>query len=1456
MHSIAIPLVLLLLLLHTVLLKSVLSSTAEDFSLRECNIKSFGYDSFVCQCDASYGCDNIAPIGNIEKDQAVVYTTSMHQHRLNRTVMKFEKYEPSNSSFTLKVNSTAQLQKIIGFGGAITDAATSVYLKDNALKKVLLRQYYGPDGIEYSIGRVPIGSCDFSEGNWSYSETPDDYMLEHFGTDQDYKLTRTATRNSSSDSRNQVVWFIMVSSWLDEGHWKDARGGKLKGGFNGVYYLAYAKYLLKFFKLYATQGINFWGMTIQNEPSFGSDYNWRWQGMYLSPAMQRDFVNGRLAPLLKSNNLTKDIIIMAHDDQRSEILGAAKDIYSKKVNHEVDGLGVHWYSWSAYEPLSEVHKLRPDKFILSTEACNSYYDTDHIPQLGSWQPAQNYAHDIIQNLRNYVAGWTDWNIWLNEQGGPNWVGNFVDAPIIVDTEKGVFYKQPMYYILGHFSKFIPPGSYRVNSTQSKSDNGFETVSFITPKQQVVVVVMNTSGKRKFDIVVKKTNSTPKMPKQKVLRREHLMPLFSDNFDNVGQPIPATPRERVMDRHWEPIQEQLAIIETLKEKNTVLRHLGRWPSKNVTVDMGAAARDKDTDLQDQVEVTDMFFKACRSLKFNETLYGDDFEVPLAMNAAELMGKTTDCGLERIEPFFLTEDKVNFIKKCKWADIDYITICDTQLALMASWLVNVESLDTTVFTNVLSLHPETCDNDIMLKAIINSCNWIVSMFINLVESAETIVEDDAMNRKTVHQFCSPNYVDVMAFLDEAIEQNNLENSFNKDLYIATDGELKPSRPSIRTLKEAIAVRLEFLKSLMEAIGNAFPLLTRSPEGVETKNDRKNKKLKKPKKRKPSDPELPNLRNMTKCFRLAYSYISLSLDTVEFGRPPPDGFDYEHINRIRNMGNVTKDRTLFNEEQSGVYAKNPDGDYSWVPPIVPNLSFHQLPNNFPHEVKLVSRDRGLYFFGSFIQELYDAILMIPPVPWALDEVFGAFAKFQKLHVVARSFLELTILTSKLKILWYYNLEDLTENGIDDFSCTYKLKQLFYLATMQSLFFQDPLPHFNLDEPEWPVMEPDELIKLSPFASGLTEREAEDRQSELNRFSYASTLKQFLYDMGRVHSHHLQYLVHSTYHFRSKMCTNLADLYASYLPKALTLELTMDRSMTSYNRKVFQDHIELVRKTGIQRPLPLRFSGCPAFLSTYVQYHTFMLCRMHIQQTLHLEIVPMGELDMVLFIYLCVLRRFGSILKKQMMGYNSFTKLPIPDTFDRIVEERQILEARAQATTFPNMVQVAAEVQMCLVNVREEYDLWNFTPSYQDYKIFLNFMTQDYLNDRPPCKSTEELCTYANINFLRAKELYMHTEKSKHYVKELGAINSFLQRLSEGQYKTKNAFKLTFPYLDNIMIFDIRFPGTAEIQSPRITSPTLNPSRTERKKVQDDDVDKLAQDLQHVQVAGDKQKKKKGKK
>lgn len=91
-------------------------------------------------------------------------------------------------------------------------------------------------------------------------------------------------------------------------------------------------------------------------------------------------------------------------------------------------------------------------------------------------------------------GWVDWNMVLNNNGGPNHVGNFYGAPVIVDNQSNeVLYESPFYY-LGHFSKFIRPGAKRVNAISDIE--GLEYTAFINTDRNISLVIMNSRDNNK------------------------------------------------------------------------------------------------------------------------------------------------------------------------------------------------------------------------------------------------------------------------------------------------------------------------------------------------------------------------------------------------------------------------------------------------------------------------------------------------------------------------------------------------------------------------------------------------------------------------------------------------------------------------------------------------------------------------------------------------------------------------------------------------------------------------------------------------------------------------------------------------------------------------------------------------------------------------------------------------
>lgn len=197
-----------------------------------------------------------------------------------------------------------------------------------------------------------------------------------------------------------------------------------------------------------------------------------------------------------------DVQLIIHDDQITTVSQRASMLNDPDVAQYVIGVGLHWYTnfISSYLNLDKAYKIinqhptQAGRFILGTEACAGYLPIEKGPALGSWQRGESYAHDIINDLNHHVSGWTDWNLVLDMQGGPNWAKNFVDAPILVDLRKQEFYRQPMFYYLGHFSKFIRPGA-KLLASISQGPVPLEEVSFYVPAHDelpsmIVIVILN------------------------------------------------------------------------------------------------------------------------------------------------------------------------------------------------------------------------------------------------------------------------------------------------------------------------------------------------------------------------------------------------------------------------------------------------------------------------------------------------------------------------------------------------------------------------------------------------------------------------------------------------------------------------------------------------------------------------------------------------------------------------------------------------------------------------------------------------------------------------------------------------------------------------------------------------------------------------------------------------------
>lgn len=423
-----------------------------------------------------------------------VYTSADSTNlRLSKTDnLQFQELkQPLETQTCIFVNPDRKFQTFMGIGGAITDASAEVFAKlSDAKKEEFLNAYYSKEkGIGYTLLRTNMNSCDFSSDSYTYVEEGDK-ELKTFNIDHDRKYKLPLIKKAIATIGKDYTFYI--SPWSPPAFMKDnnnmLHGGKLLPEFSQ----SWANYYVKFInELEKKERLHVWGLTVQNEPMA----NQTWESCIYSAADERDFLKNYLGPTLKKAGLG-DKKITVWDHNRDLLLQRANTILEDpQASQYVWGIGFHWYEdWSGgeqvYENVGKVNELYPNKKLMFTEGCNDKYNAKNLLL---WKNGQRYGKSMINDFNNGTVAWTDWNILLDEFGGPNHVKNFCFAPIHADTSTGNLIYTPTYYFIGHFSKFIGKGARRISSAASRSQ--LLTTSFLNTDGKVVTVVMNQSNKK-------------------------------------------------------------------------------------------------------------------------------------------------------------------------------------------------------------------------------------------------------------------------------------------------------------------------------------------------------------------------------------------------------------------------------------------------------------------------------------------------------------------------------------------------------------------------------------------------------------------------------------------------------------------------------------------------------------------------------------------------------------------------------------------------------------------------------------------------------------------------------------------------------------------------------------------------------------------------------------------------
>ena len=390
----------------------------------------------------------------------------------NKTKVNFNKELGNIEKGLINVYPDEFFQKIIGFGGAFTESS-GYCLKQvkEEIADIIMNDYFTEKGLNYSFCRTPIGSTDFSLSSYSYIKK----NINEFSIERDEQYIIPMIKNALN--KNPYLQ-LLSSPWSPPKVMKSSKRLVLGGKLLEEYYKLYAEYLAKYVLEYEKRGINIKYLTIQNEPNATQI----WESCVFSAEEEAHFANNYLYPQFKKSGIKTKILAWDHNKER--LYSRSKEIF-KIAPLTIAGMAMHWYSGDYFEEIELTRNRFPDKLLVHTEGCTGYSNFRKNDEVKN---AEIYGHDIIGDLNAGVNGFIDWNIILDNKGGPNHKHNYCNAPIMLNKNNTGYIKNLTYYYIGHFSKYIKPNAIKIGISKYTTD--IEATAFKNPDNSIVVVLLN------------------------------------------------------------------------------------------------------------------------------------------------------------------------------------------------------------------------------------------------------------------------------------------------------------------------------------------------------------------------------------------------------------------------------------------------------------------------------------------------------------------------------------------------------------------------------------------------------------------------------------------------------------------------------------------------------------------------------------------------------------------------------------------------------------------------------------------------------------------------------------------------------------------------------------------------------------------------------------------------------
>jgi glucosylceramidase len=387
------------------------------------------------------------------------------------------------STDQLRLNPSLRFQQILGFGGAFTDATCYTFNRlSPPEREQLFHELFHPSEMGLSVGRICVGSSDYSTKLYSFDEGEPDPDLTRFSIEHDREYILPVLRQARKANPDL---FLFSSPWSPPG-WMKFNGTMLGGAMRRHYLAVYAHYYLKFLQGYATEGVQVQALTSQNEVD--TDQDGRMPACIWPQEYEIEFVRDHLGPLLVSSGMPVKIWILDHN---YNLWGRVMDsLDDGKLRRYVDAVAWHGY-YGTPDMMSKVHDTHPEVEMHWTEGGPDYTDPGYLTDWCKW------AGIFSGILGNWCRSITSWNLALDEHGRPN-IGPFPCGGVVtINSQTKEITRSGQYWAFAHHARVIRRGARRFDSQSTLAD--LTHVALENPDGQQVLVLTNTGPARTIEL---------------------------------------------------------------------------------------------------------------------------------------------------------------------------------------------------------------------------------------------------------------------------------------------------------------------------------------------------------------------------------------------------------------------------------------------------------------------------------------------------------------------------------------------------------------------------------------------------------------------------------------------------------------------------------------------------------------------------------------------------------------------------------------------------------------------------------------------------------------------------------------------------------------------------------------------------------------------------------------------